>query len=119
MFGIGQGEFLVILLVAVVLLGPRRLPEVARRLAQVYQVLLAWKAEFDRQLAEIRRDIEAASDVQFSATEEALKDESASTTDEGAGGPAVAFNGQADATPGYSYRDEVQLEAPKGVNGDG
>ncbi len=39
MFGLGFGEVVVILLVALVFLGPKRLPEVGRKLGEFYRQL--------------------------------------------------------------------------------
>ena len=52
MFGIGMPELLVIFVVALVVLGPKRLPEVARSLGKAV-------AEFRRQSSEIVEELQA------------------------------------------------------------
>jgi Tat protein translocase TatB subunit len=56
MFGIGLPELFVILAVALIVLGPQRLPEVARMLGRVYGQLRRASEEFQQT---IRQDLAA------------------------------------------------------------
>jgi len=51
MFGIGMPEMLVILAVALIVIGPSKLPEIARSLGRGY-------AEFSRSMREVRRSFD-------------------------------------------------------------
>lgn len=55
MFGIGMPELLVILAVALIILGPRKLPEIARSLGRGL-------AEFRRTTDDVKREMQAAVD---------------------------------------------------------
>ncbi len=55
MFGIGMPELLLILAVALIVLGPRKLPEIARSLGRGI-------AEFRRTTDDMKREMEAAAD---------------------------------------------------------
>jgi len=56
MFGIGPTELIVILVVALLILGPKRLPEIARSLGKGF-------AEFKRASNELRSQIDISADV--------------------------------------------------------
>lgn len=56
MFGIGMPEFILILAVALIVLGPRRLPEIARALGKSM-------AEFRRATEEIKEELESTEET--------------------------------------------------------
>ena len=51
MFGIGGPELIVIFIVALLAVGPKRLPEIARALGKAYR-------EFERSLDDVRQNLE-------------------------------------------------------------
>jgi sec-independent protein translocase protein TatB len=58
MFNIGSGEFLVILLVALIVLGPQRLPEAARQAGKVMGELRKISSGFQTELRTALQDAE-------------------------------------------------------------
>ena len=51
MFGIGGPELIIIFIVALLAVGPRRLPEIARALGKAYR-------EFERSMNDVRQNLE-------------------------------------------------------------
>jgi sec-independent protein translocase protein TatB len=58
MFGVSGQELIIIALLALVLLGPQRIPEVARGLARAYRELTRVRRQVDTTLGEIRSDLQ-------------------------------------------------------------
>lgn len=56
MFGIGMPEVLIILAVALIVIGPKKLPELAKTLGKAF-------GEFKRSVNELKENIEIDSDV--------------------------------------------------------
>jgi len=75
MLGIGFFEIIIILAVAMVALGPKDLPHLARKLAGFYKQFLALKDEFNFQLLSSNdfQDLEKSSNKQ--SLEQAIKPE--------------------------------------------
>lgn len=97
MFNVGGGELLVILLVALVVLGPTKLPEAARQAGQVMKELRRISSGFQAELKSAMDDpVEAVArdrgrDVVASEESPApakVNDEAASTPDDSAGADA-------------------------------
>jgi sec-independent protein translocase protein TatA len=63
MFGIGLPELVVILAVALIVLGPQRLPEVARMLGRAYGQLRRASEEFQQTIRQDLAAIERQEDV--------------------------------------------------------
>jgi sec-independent protein translocase protein TatA len=68
LFGIGPGELLLILILALIVFGPRRLPEIGRNLGQMMRELREASEEITDQF---RQEMEATSD-ELQAASEAL-----------------------------------------------
>jgi len=58
MFGLGGSELLVIALVALLVLGPKRLPEIARTVSAVFKELTRLRRRVDDTMSEIRQEID-------------------------------------------------------------
>lgn len=98
MFGIGMTELLVIFVIGLVVLGPKRLPSLARSLGRSL-------AEFRRASNDIRRDfLDVAEEVRID-TADASPDEPAGDEARGVAQPDAARAAPADDTAG-ARRDD-------------
>lgn len=87
MFGIGMPELLLILAVALIILGPKKLPEIARSLGRGI-------AEFRRTTDDVKREMQAAADEIDTRPE----NESTGTEPSGEGEPANTISPAGDPT---------------------
>jgi len=62
-FGVGGGEIFVIVLVALLIFGPSRIPEVARALGRFYRELTRVKRQVDDTISELRQEIDMHVDL--------------------------------------------------------
>ncbi|MBI5469671.1 MAG: twin-arginine translocase TatA/TatE family subunit [Deltaproteobacteria bacterium] len=74
MLGIGVPELLLVLIAAIIFIGPEKLPDIARALGKGY-------AEFKRACEEVKRNIEEATPSQYqgSGEEKSIKKPSQAT----------------------------------------
>jgi len=94
MFGVGMPELLVILVVALVVLGPKRLPELARTLGKAM-------AEFRRQTADIMDDFQVQTMLDDEPARRPAKPAAPAAPNAGAAAPATppaAAKSEADRT---------------------
>lgn len=59
MLGIGWQEFIVIIIVAVIVLGPKRIPEVARSIAKVMKEIIKAREQLKRKIQDELRVYES------------------------------------------------------------
>ena len=57
MFGIGGSELVVIVLLALLVLGPDKLPQLARAAARAYREFMRVRAQVDSHLDELKREL--------------------------------------------------------------
>ena len=112
MFGIGSTELLVILVVALIVLGPKSLASVSRSLGKAMGEFRRVSTDFQRTLnaesaeADLR---EKAAAQRREAAREAAANAPAQPSPDGAGGPPTA-----DAPADSADEDEHSLTAPEG-----
>lgn len=122
MFGIGVTELMVILVIALVVLGPSKLPEVAKMLGKGL-------AEFRRATADVTAELKSAQQAIDSEARKAMRaadvrqrESQAKKKAEGAGAEATAAEQAADApppqVPGSVERQPSQPEEPAVATAD-
>jgi len=87
MFGIGMPELILILAVALIVLGPKKLPEIARSLGRGLAEFRRTTNEVKREINEVEEDLEdsMAEDAEPQATkEEAIQDSPSTPADDSA-----------------------------------
>ena len=112
MGNVGGGEILVILLVALIFLGPEKLPEVARQLGKVMGEVRKVKDGFQREIRDAMRVIEESATELDVGTEPGAADELPAVTEPGAADelPAVTEPGAADELPAVTEVDSTIAE---------
>jgi len=105
MFGIGMPELMVILVVALIVLGPSRLPEIARALGKGL-------AEFRRATSDINDEIRKAQHVieQEARAAEAARREASAPVSPSVAAPAGGTDAAAAAGPARVPSDESRRE---------
>ena len=119
MFGLGMPEILLILAIALIVIGPKKLPELAKTLGHAM-------AEFKRSAQDFKRSIDVETSVKDintfkspkSALEDIMKDpdqpdESFKTDTETAAGPNEAGNSDKTGEPGESAESNNASNSPE------
>jgi Tat protein translocase TatB subunit len=104
MFGIGMPELMVILVVALVVLGPKRLPEIARALGKGLAEFRRATSDINDELQKAQRAVEAEA-----RAAEAARREADAARREAARKTAVATSGE---TVAIAKNDEPSRECP-------
>ena len=97
MFGIGMPELMVIMVVALVVLGPKRLPEIARALGKGLAEFRRATSDVTEELHKAQRAIEEEERAAEAAARRATASKKAATIKAAEG--AVAVGSAADAAP--------------------
>jgi len=110
MFGIGTTEILIILVVALIVIGPKKLPEVARTLGKAL-------GEFKKMSSDVKRtiDLEAQQAEEAAKTKEAEKELYAKNKSASEDTPAV----EAEVVSDDAGKDRHKENADSGVTGKG
>src|SRR5262245_1721982 len=100
MFGIGMTEMVVILVIALVVLGPKRLPELARTLGRTLAEFRRTATDLRREFAEVAEDTRIAPPAELAARPEvssagAPAQPPAAAGEGGAGGERSSGDGSA------------------------
>jgi Tat protein translocase TatB subunit len=64
MFGLGGGEIVVIIIVALIVFGPHKLPEVARTVSRAYKEWTKVRSQVDDTLTDLRREINVKAQIE-------------------------------------------------------
>jgi sec-independent protein translocase protein TatA len=108
MFGIGMPELMVIFVIALIVIGPAKLPELARSLGKTLAEFKRATDDFKWKMEEEARAVEEKERIakEVAAREEALKAEAAKT----AAAPVETHHQEAAATAGIPQTETSSLE---------
>ena len=119
---VGSGEWLVLLAVILIIVGPKNLPSAARKMGQVMSKLRRAADEFKRQLMTMDEEMKKTADEikrdyidipEDSASDRALSE--ASATEDSADEPVEAYEGHDDYSEGYPEEDYYGLTDENGL----
>jgi len=119
---VGSGEWLVLLAVILIIVGPKNLPSAARKMGQVMSKLRRAADEFKRQLMTMDEEMKKTADEikhdyidipEDSAGDRALSE--ASEVDSSADEPVEAYEGHDDYPEGYPEEDYYGLTDENGL----
>ena len=116
--GIGAGEWLVLLAVVLVFVGPKRLPETARNLGRWYNKFRRAAESFKRQLMEMDTELDRAvreAETQASKSIDDVQNEFSEREFQGSGEPAVET--AASGEPGESKAEEAAGDGDRPFEG--
>jgi len=104
---IGVGEWLILLAVVLVVVGPKRLPATARSIGKHYAKLRRAADGFKRQLMEMDNEITRAAEAAEREAESAVRDVESAVDDitGDVGGPGEDFSEADDVSAGYDGYD--------------
>jgi len=99
MFGIGMPELMVIMVVALVVLGPKRLPEIARALGKGLAEFRRATADVNEELRKAQRAIEEEARAAEAAARRATAVKNPATVKPAEGAVAVAVGASTETSP--------------------
>jgi len=109
MFGIGMPELLLILAIALIVVGPKKLPELARALGRGI-------AEFKKATNELKESLET--NTEFSELKKSFDEIQETAIDATIPPESVVENGTSSSDPDQANAEDIELAEEKSPHGD-